>query len=817
MNTGVAYKQNMRQSRTTEIDEIFTMGMLYSNAPIAEGFSRLLVNYDTDSEGAILTPRPGIRVKEFGLDLSGTAIEHTEGMSLYGGRKIMAESNKTFRQVIIGTASGDAPVDGTQLYLGTGHLATIKQEEPVAGGDPNLTQYPMTLNEMVPFAETGRVYYTRPDKASIHGFPIADTGVIARHVGCYAFNNMYYYFGERYTAGETPVKVVELFKTALHTDDSYIREVITPREVSPTEAVQWGYNMLKSNPYTFENTNYLGTIQLLGLLPYNDAGIIVMNPLVNQSLTFEAFYAGNIGNTYDFKWEWKDSGSSTYTTLKTERLTLTALPELKVFFSSPAANVIIQLTATKVVNGTPETMPEKVIAMGISFLKEENKNNVEMKNYDLSTASGMTYWKNRLILWGVPSNPLALFTSDVNDPSYFPYPSGSDIFEEPVVHCVPLNDTLLVFTTSGLHLLTLGTDGLGWYKKKIQSNLNIASWDVHLIQAVKGMVFFKSGNYYYMVVPSKLNVENLVVAPVSKNILALLDNFEVGVKEILNSTYDYRGGIELLHYYNFLDFEDIHNVYVFKTDTGRYINVMLLYNTISRAWRVHTVESQSVLTPFQQDMTKAGVWMEITKVLVADKTYPVVQFIEKDGVDRSDLYIPEEIEYSSASTFLSEIEATNKTSRLFHNYQFWDTGYRDQLNSNKKRYRELNFLFNNTSTTSLKFYTDFFLDGEQRYNMFKYDVHQELDPDNPNYGMISLERVLLDPTILPGETILAEGESDWGSWALDNSGFPEMRLWKIRMIISGKGYNPRMRFVSQNEVSYEILNMGWVYRMMNAR
>jgi len=815
MITGVAYKQNMRQSRSVNVDEVFTLGMLYSNAPIAEGLSRLLVNYDTDATGAILTPRPGVRVKSFGMSLAAVPVEYAESMSLYTGRKISAESTKTFRQIIIGQPTTDKIAD-TQLYVGVGHIATVQQDAPVVGGDPNLTQYPMLLKEMADSTKLGKVYFTKPEAASIHGLPLVDTENISRQVGCYAFNNMYYYFGQE-TIGAPAVTTKKLYQTKLHTDDSYISEALVPKEVSPTEAVMWGYNMLKENPFTFENTNFAGTIQLLGLLPYGADGEIVMNPLLNQNLTFEAFYAGNTGNVYDFKWEWKDSGSSTFATLKTERLTLTTLPELKVSFSSPAANVIIQLTATKVIGGVPETMPEKVIAMGISFLKEENKNNTKMKNYDLSTAAGMTYWKNRLVLWGIPSNPLSLFMSDINDPSYFPYPSGSDIFEEPIVHCIPVNEAMLVFTTSSLFMLNPSPDGLGWYKKKIQSNLNISTWDIHLIQVVKGMVFFKSGNYYYMVVPSKLNAENLVVAPISKNVIAMLDDFEDTVKEILNSTFDYRGGIELVHYYNFLDFEDVHNVYVFKTDTGRLINVMLLYNTLARSWRVYTLESEVIMSSFQQDMTKSGMYMELSSVVKGAYTVPVIQFLEKDSLTRQDLYIPNGSVFTTAATFLPEIIGALELRKLFKNWQFWDTGYRDQLNSNKKRYRELQFLFNNTSVESLKFYTDFFIDGEQRYNMFKYVMHQEVDPANPDYGLISLERELLDPTILPGETMLAEDDQDWGAWTLDGSGFPEMRLWKIRMIVSGKGYNPRMRFISQNEVSYEILNMAWVYRMMNAR
>jgi hypothetical protein len=198
-------------------------------------------------------------------------------------------------------------------------------------------------------------------------------------------------------------------------------------------------------------------------------------------------------------------------------------------------------------------------------------------------------------------------------------------------------------------------------------------------------------------------------------------------------------------------------------------------------------------------------------------TVPVVQFLQKESLDRSDLYIPMHTIYTDAATFLSATEGALASVHEYKNWQYWDTGYRDQMSSNKKRYRELQFKFNNISVTSLDFYTEFFLDGEQRYSMFEYSVHHETDPLSAEYGLITIERTLIDPTILPGETILGESETEYNHWALDTSGFPEMRLWKIRMNVSGKGYTPRMKFISQNEVGYEILNMMWIYRLMNAR
>jgi hypothetical protein len=101
--------------------------------------------------------------------------------------------------------------------------------------------------------------------------------------------------------------------------------------------------------------------------------------------------------------------------------------------------------------------------------------------------------------------------------------------------------------------------------------------------------------------------------------------------------------------------------------------------------------------------------------------------------------------------------------------------------------------------------------------MYKYNMQQVIDPEDPDYGLIYLERELIDPTIAPGATILAETEDDESCWQLDVSAFPDVALWKVRIPVSGKGYTPRMRIVSYNELEYELLNFIWVFRTLNSR
>lgn len=49
-----AYKQYRHKNRNMMVEEVFTLGMNYTNTPMPEGFSRAMVNYDIKDNGQIL-------------------------------------------------------------------------------------------------------------------------------------------------------------------------------------------------------------------------------------------------------------------------------------------------------------------------------------------------------------------------------------------------------------------------------------------------------------------------------------------------------------------------------------------------------------------------------------------------------------------------------------------------------------------------------------------------------------------------------------------------------------------------------------------
>lgn len=118
-----------------------------------------------------------------------------------------------------------------------------------------------------------------------------------------------------------------------------------------------------------------------------------------------------------------------------------------------------------------------------------------------------------------------------------------------------------------------------------------------------------------MIVPKSGSNGGLSLATISKPLYYFFDNFKENVETVLYEVYDYRGLLTLMHYYNYLDFEDIHNVYVFQTDKAEYIN-FCIYNIVDRSWRTYVFGSQAIRTPYKADATQRGTLCSLSSALV---------------------------------------------------------------------------------------------------------------------------------------------------------------------------------------------------------
>lgn len=633
---GGNYKAKQRVARRFSIDSGFSSGMSFTNGVVEDGYMKTLVNYDIKNNGEALIPRSGLRTSELLLpnivsenDPTYKEYHSEDSINIVAAKECVETDGTTYRQFILGrTETTDSPA---KLWIATCPVSnTILSSNDYNPDNYSGDDYSF-LVALVNADISGEncTYFTAP-LTKIHGMTMAAESQVATVVGTF-FGNSFYFID--------PVEDV-LKRTKLDAGTTkYLAEQVIPKTIDPSEATNIGYNMLLgSGAYSFVNRISAGIIQLTGILPYSVANPeeLLMTPRKNEEIYLRCYFRGELGKKYKFVWNWRTSEDSEYTPIQTQKqspeyefvqgtpgtdevwlkngTTEEVTPYLQVLFKAPIDNIMVRVEAYL---STELEDVEQAMTMGFDFSTSMygTATNVKMETYNLFDATGMTVWKQRLVLWGVPDDPTILFISDTNEPAYFPYPNNISIYEEPIVSVKPFLDSLLVFTTTQVHQVTLNEDGLSWTSVVIQSNLKIEAWDRHLIQVVKNMFFFKSGNYYFMVVPKAQSVTGeLTLAPISNEVKEFFNNFEHNVTEILHDTFNFEGQFELINYYNFLDYEDVHNVYVMKflddTDPDDvkegYIHIDLLYNTVNRSWRLHTFEAPHFLYPYQHDATQQG-------------------------------------------------------------------------------------------------------------------------------------------------------------------------------------------------------------------
>ena len=801
IGTQQQFKSSSRVQRTVNTEETFTGGMYYTDSPLMDNYAKLLVNYDIDDSGNILSPRPGLRTESVFKCSSSNATENSNLLpetAFISNLKRFHKHNNAYTSIILGQSDIKALDKNPEVYYGAAYTGLLNESN----------------EEYVPSSLLGAPHYIRPQNARIHNMNLTVPLENSKIIGTFAWNGDYYYFTEINNKSKLCKATFDKAKLCMSSSE------ITPKVLEPTQVTN-GYNMLLEDPYDFTcsyNSSAGDTILLTGLLPYTNTETpkLYLKPRVGDAVKFHLFYS--IANKsapigFKFIFEWSEPTSGTWNTFKEldyrggvptkgggdnkspEPIvaSLQGIPDKLVYIRATAYKYV-NSSSGKVLNGYPECVVTYTLDLTASV--NITQFSEDLPNYTLTAAKGLCYWADHLVCYGCPEDPNMLFVSDLNDPTYFPYPNNIDTFDEPIMYVAPyLKNNLLVFTKTQLYMLTLSEDYLNWTQTLIQSNLAITEWDLNCVQIIKNMVLFKSGNYYYMVVPKTNSSTGLTIAPISRNIEKFLDNFERSIKDLFSEVYNYTNKLELMHYYNYLDYEAIHNVYLFRTDENVLVNVDLIYNSNKRYWKVYVYESAGVLTPFVDNATARGSLLSITN------NNGLIEFqaqkFSNDPKQKKDNYKNKDQVYSSA--------------QIFKNYQYINTGYRDIASNLKKRFRELQFELDNTSQTALKFYVNFYIDGDSRRYCYKGEAESYYDEnDKKNYVVFSQQLVESMANELPSTTAL-------NLWTLNESLFPDSYFWKIRVPVSGKGYTPQMQILSQNEEAYDLLNISWVYRMMYTR
>ena len=896
MGKTIGFKQYQRGTRVQTVEETFNKGMSYTNAPLDEGYSRILLNLDINSDGG-LQPRPGFVKKGAVVDVSSAYDTVVDSAS------IADAEGKSWQHTILGSTKRATDLYQIVQNLDTGEVKHNRLIPTVALGE----------KETIPIEDKVGVTYFEKKPVEIHDMPLTQIEHPVRSVvGCRAYNNDFYYIQDKHICHAGCL----LTKDATETEAAeyeFTSNYITPKTCTPAGATTVGFNMLSQSPYTFENkcnTALPGGLVVTGLVAYTDeactkpattirAGQEIwlrcyveypeINPenysslwnkyhitdtttgvsttvhyttaniefifehlkdtqysllgttttrpvkdtvnkhayvlnhndaselisiyntardkaLSNNSEEYWAYYTFDYKNT---NYEVSDivgnksvysAGSiarfKTFTEVQTLRI---IAPEdnptfrCTVYTYATQANITAshQVGTTKldqVYNSLncPDTLYASAIVAPYQNT-EQLRANMELKNYDLTKATGMAYWHERIVLWGIPEQANAIFFSDLRDPSYFPYPANTHYFNDAVVAAVPLLDNLVVFTETEVYIMSdVTTTATATITAQcIQRNLHIQPWDTHLIQPVKNMLFFKSGKYYYMIVPkANSTTGELTVATVSKPIVNFFDDFKNTIYNLLQKVYNYKKELELIHYYNYLDFEDIVNSYIFKAEK-RYINVMVIYNSMTRAWSLRVIETPNIIRPVRLDATQRGVYG-----VIDGRTYT-------------------ELEYSSKTL-------KDTYGYFVQNYQYYDSGYREHESNLKKRYREYQLMVSNLGQCDQEFYTGFYIDNSQREELFDYVVTPVYTTTKDGYPVQEyiIDSVPHTAQTIPGTTKLTTNP---GSFKIGYSMFPEVSDFKLRFHTSGKGYAPRIVLYTNNFTNYALQSSSYVYRLLYSR
>lgn len=844
-----SYKNYERNERTLLIEETFARGMQYTDIPLEEGFCRSLINFDFKDSGKALMPRGGLRAIELATRVlqQGTL----KLAPLLTARAMDANDDSLHRFVLCAAETPGVPL---QSSLAFSDALFVVEDTPEN----------FVLAQNAPESLQSVRYAPRYTNVQLHGMPL---NKVPPQPLCATLNSIQYLPTVADGLGK-----LQISKDTLSGQYTAALESVTPREITPNEAVNYGYNMLKEEPYTFADrivaSLVSGLVRCTGLLPYTDATCteLKFNAQTGSDITFRAVCEWpNDTDKFKFKWELRDldsdaitvyeepnAGSKDYNYDNTEERVVCSdgTYDVTLTIQPPYRQFAITLTAYSAADLTEPVNIMVLASYSLTADKASSTSGIEVKTYDLMTATGMCTWGQRLVLWGVQGAKNILFVSDINDPSYFPYPNNCDIVEGEIMACLPHGDNLLLWTDTQLLKLTWAEDGLSYTHSTVQNNLLFSDFDLASVCTVGNMVYFKNGNYFYMIVPTT-NISNptgaLTLAPISTPaVLNLLDNFESALFDLIQTMYhpmsfdelreDESYELKLDTYYNYPDTSCIRNVYKCRwiartSDTRAYrelvtFDFILNYDTMLRTWSCYIVESNSaLLLPYKQNVADRSSYISICNIPAQ---------IAEDQPDGS-------VSYSNGYTYQMELLRYNPTlvaddfmleigvtalGRRFKNWQFLDTGYREHDSQFRKRYRELQFKINNVDKVTLEFGTEFVLDDAVRKELYKYTTTVSEET-----GWISIEREFANPQYAPGVTTLtndttkpypplelSSGELlQTNKWAIGVSKIGSSSLQKVKFPISGKGYAPRLLLLSFNEHRYELLSHNWAARAMNGR
>ncbi len=685
-------------------------------------------------------------------------------------------------------------------------------------------------------------------------------GVLPEQLGCTLLNTFIGIGSE----GLYKYNVVEDIPT-----DNIMLEHINPMVPDAAFAVQYGYNMLCDDPYVFTNDGTGGAVEFQGLVPYKyrpqasspfgDARFpltVETNYKQGEAVLFQLYYKYDDSaapTAADFKFEirigdadeWKPITGGNVKYAPNEG----ALQHIGVLIQIPAERFQIRVFYKE--NDPTQCFNIYSFSGGA---EEDGATKIDTPNYDLKTAQGIFSWKRRVGLYGVKGAPNLIFLSDIDNPTYFPYPNNIIEYDSPVLKVVNFLDDIMVFTTDGIYQTELGTDGNSYITKQTVGNIHLTMSDMYSIQTIKNMLFYKAGNRYYMLVPSTkyTTLNQLQVAPISAPINYLLDNFEIEFRKILHAMYGSwenakmeDGNISYLDtfvttdttrceliptvYSSFVDGDVVKLNYGFRLNGPAihdvHIIYTLMYDTLHKVWLSDIVElgTLEVLNMYR-------------KSILGTSQYILTNVMQMSNEDETIENTPElTVAILQEDVNTLKDYSINSFVKHFPVRQFLDTGFRDINSAWKKRFREIQIKL----TANSRHYTlpeNVLVQQTEAYKALylnpKFKIDNDLRNDGDIYYLSRDEETSTYFLSAKEFYLVAKGDAhleheldiDYYPGAeqdlffkLDEESLTDATTNIVRFKVTGKGRCPRIQLNVHTEVPYELHNVAWVFRNMNAR
>lgn len=615
------------------------------------------------------------------------------------------------------------------------------------------------------------------------------------------------------------------------------RKPIEPKVLSAYQAYINGYNLLLDQPYVFKNQ--VGATEIEGVVPYSgkeadSKPASVYNLRLGYTYFFRVFVEYIMTADYEIKWEYSKTGTDGSWEEMDDgwvhigNITDDTIIGKDIFVSDTF--FYVQVTLREV--GDQAT--ERKTSFG--YAAYENAVDTILEDFDLSTAKGMFTWKKLIGLYGVKDAEDTVFFSDVSNPTYFPI-YNMQTFEGEVVKVITMNETLIIWTTDGCYAITGGPKNETMQTVQVLTNVHLTPIDAETCTVLKDQLFFKMENSFYVLKPNINTSDGTDLKSYlnSVSISDLLEDFKPNLINILNDVYKPIISKEHKPMHNIgkhgiQDF-DVTNVYsqisnsvlyytckihpIFKYDQVlKDLFVHLIYDPTTRTWRLYTEGIMDggiqYANPLRHKDKNTGIVYTFDPFLFRRNNFTVAgiainRFDKNHTSDNCTLNIKDE-----HGNYI-------KTNIKADNYQFLDTGHPSIDDRPVKRFRELQLVVHNKNLDTIRFFSEFLIDGHKTVDTTHYNVEHITDPSDPSYGQIYVAPYMLENLEFFGDTHLKNRLEPDDGWQLDLSQFPNLESVTVRFELFGKGKHARYKLTCADLKRYEISSIVWVTRTMNAR